>query len=74
MAEWLKARAWKVRIPHKGIGGSNPFFSAMGSNPIQHIIVSRHPNRYNSTQPQLGLFIYHPEVTFHPRNKKQTTN
>jgi|GEM_PF-3358954 hypothetical protein len=28
MAEWLKARAWKVRIPPKGIGGSNPSLSA----------------------------------------------
>ncbi len=29
MAEWLKARAWKVRIPQKGIVGSNPAFSAL---------------------------------------------
>lgn len=28
MAEWLKARAWKVRIPQKGIVGSNPTLSA----------------------------------------------
>lgn len=33
MAEWSKARAWKVRIPHKGIGGSNPFFSATDGKP-----------------------------------------
>lgn len=26
--EWLKRRAWKVRIPQKGIAGSNPAFSA----------------------------------------------
>ena len=24
MTEWLKVRAWKVRIPQKGIVGSNP--------------------------------------------------
>lgn len=28
MSEWLKERAWKVRIPQKGIVGSNPAFSA----------------------------------------------
>ena len=26
--EWLKRRAWKVRIPQKGIAGSNPALSA----------------------------------------------
>ena len=30
MTEWLKVRAWKVRIPQKGIVGSNPAFSAKG--------------------------------------------
>lgn len=29
MTEWLKVRAWKVRIPQKGIVGSNPAFSAI---------------------------------------------
>ena len=28
MTEWLKVRAWKVRIPQKGIAGSNPALSA----------------------------------------------
>ena len=28
MTEWLKVRAWKVRMPQKGIVGSNPAFSA----------------------------------------------
>ena len=28
LAEWLKAHAWKACIPQKGIGGSNPSFSA----------------------------------------------
>ena len=28
MAEWSKAHAWKVCIPHKGIEGSNPSLSA----------------------------------------------
>ncbi len=28
MTEWLKVRAWKVRILQKGIVGSNPAFSA----------------------------------------------
>ena len=28
MSEWFKERAWKVRIPQKGIVGSNPAFSA----------------------------------------------
>ena len=28
MAEWLKAHAWKVCIPQKGIVGSNPTLSA----------------------------------------------
>lgn len=28
MAEWSKAHAWKVCIPHKGIVGSNPTLSA----------------------------------------------
>lgn len=28
MSEWFKERAWKVRIPPKGIVGSNPAFSA----------------------------------------------
>ena len=28
MAERSKARAWKVRIPQKGIQGSNPCLSA----------------------------------------------
>ena len=32
MTEWLKVRAWKVRIPQKGIVGSNPAFSANGEN------------------------------------------
>ncbi len=27
--EWLKRRAWKVRMRQKCIGGSNPFLSAM---------------------------------------------
>lgn len=35
MAEWSKAHAWKVCIPHKGIKGSNPFFSAMMKNTKQ---------------------------------------
>ena len=30
MTEWLKVRAWKVRIPQKGIVGSNPAVSANG--------------------------------------------
>ena len=29
VAEWLKAHAWKACIPQKGIGGSNPFLSAL---------------------------------------------
>ncbi len=32
MAEWLKAHAWKVCIPQKGIAGSNPALSAMNFN------------------------------------------
>ena len=28
MAEWSKAHAWKVCVPHKGTKGSNPFLSA----------------------------------------------
>ncbi len=36
MAEWSKARAWKVRIPHKGIKGSNPFFSAKRKRKKRH--------------------------------------
>ena|GEM_PF-1308387 len=28
MSEWFKERAWKVRMPQKGIGGSNPPLSA----------------------------------------------
>ena len=28
MTEWLKVRAWKVRMLQKGIVGSNPAFSA----------------------------------------------
>ncbi len=28
MAEWSKARAWKVRKLQKGFMGSNPIFSA----------------------------------------------
>ena len=28
MQEWLNWPAWKARIPHKGIGGSNPPLSA----------------------------------------------
>ena len=28
MTEWLKVRAWKVRIPQKGIVGSNPAIPA----------------------------------------------
>ncbi len=28
VAEWSKAHAWKVCIPHKGIEGSNPSLSA----------------------------------------------
>ncbi len=35
MAEWLKARAWKVRMPQKGIVGSNPAFSASVENGIR---------------------------------------
>ena len=33
MTEWLKVRAWKVRIPQKGIVGSNPSFSAETKTP-----------------------------------------
>lgn len=33
MTEWLKVRAWKVRIPQKGIVGSNPAFSAETKTP-----------------------------------------
>lgn len=29
LSEWFKERAWKVRIPQKGIEGSNPSFSAL---------------------------------------------
>ena len=29
VSEWFKERAWKVRIPQKGIVGSNPAFSAI---------------------------------------------
>ena len=29
LAEWLKAHAWKACILQKGIGGSNPSFSAL---------------------------------------------
>ena len=29
MAERSKVLAWKASMPHKGIGGSNPFFSAI---------------------------------------------
>ena len=32
MAEWSKAHAWKVCIPHKGIEGSNPSLSASKQN------------------------------------------
>ena len=32
MTEWLKVRAWKVRIPQKGIGSSNLPFSATEKN------------------------------------------
>ena len=28
VTEWFKERAWKVRMPQKGIGGSNPPLSA----------------------------------------------
>ena len=28
VTEWFKERAWKVRIPQKGIEGSNPSLSA----------------------------------------------
>lgn len=28
LSEWLKERAWKARIPQKGIEGSNPSSSA----------------------------------------------
>jgi hypothetical protein len=28
VSEWFKEVAWKVAIPQKGIGGSNPFLSA----------------------------------------------
>ena len=31
MAEWSKAHAWKVCVPHKGTKGSNPFLSAESS-------------------------------------------
>ena len=38
MTEWLKVRAWKVRIPQKGIEGSNPSFSA---NEIRNLGVNK---------------------------------
>ncbi len=28
MTEWLKVLAWKVSVPQKGTGGSNPSHSA----------------------------------------------
>ena len=39
MAEWLKARAWKVRIPQKGIGGSNPSLSAIAWSSAQPTVL-----------------------------------
>ena len=32
VTEWFKERAWKVRIPQKGIAGSNPALSATNDN------------------------------------------
>ena len=29
VTEWSKVLAWKVSVPHKGTGGSNPFLSAI---------------------------------------------
>ncbi len=39
MAEWSKAHAWKVCIPHKGIKGSNPFLSAISKQILILFIV-----------------------------------
>lgn len=36
MAERSKARAWKVRIPQKGIVGSNPTLSAGIGSILKH--------------------------------------
>lgn len=50
MSEWLKERAWKVRIPQKGIVGSNPAFSAE-KNCVQMQFFSDTPPERRSAAP-----------------------
>ena len=55
MTEWLKVRAWKVRIPQKGIVGSNPFLSAKaknGQNPLQNNSIFQ------------GIFLFNLETAY----------
>ncbi len=47
MTEWLKVRAWKVRIPQKGIVGSNPAFSAKKLTKIFYRLISNDKQKKN---------------------------
>ena len=38
VTEWSKVLAWKVSVPHKGTGGSNPFLSAYQDDQTKFIL------------------------------------
>ncbi len=40
VTEWLKVLAWKVSVPQKGTGGSNPFLSALNLTAILYYFVN----------------------------------
>ena len=52
MAEWSKAHAWKVCVPHKGTKGSNPFLSAIIDD-VQRF--AKQTPSYTPTNVELGF-------------------
>src|SRR5262245_9210255 len=45
MAERLKARAWKVRVPQKGTVGSNPTLSATHASTLSYVAAETRGSR-----------------------------
>ncbi len=57
MTEWLKVRAWKVRMPQKGIVGSNPAFSAKGRRKRGREVNCREAVRLDQCRRQKLVFV-----------------
>ena len=52
--EWLKRRAWKVRIPQKGIAGSNPALSATNAENQQ---IAKQTPSFTPKNVKSGVFV-----------------